>query len=380
MGVFFTVRISDFMRISTAMIAVTLLTSAPAMAQPAPTQAVPVGVVPATLQPVTKQADFVGRIEAIQRVDVRARVTGFLEAVLFKEGDTVKEGAPLYRIEKAPFEAAVLQARGALVQAQGTYANAAVSLQRAEELVKTSATSVATRDERKAAEQNAQGAVIRADADLRTATINLSYTDITAPIDGRIGRSAVTKGNVVSPDSGVLTVILSQDPMYATFPVSQREFLKVEETEKKLNTDTLLVKLRFADGSVYPHDGKINFVDVKVDRSTDTILVRATVPNPDGTLVDGQFVTVTVQGDKPDEQIVIPQAALISDQQGIYVFVADNGKASVRRIKVGPEVGTGVAVEDGLKAGEQVIVEGLQGIRPDTPVQATPARIAVPGG
>ena len=380
MGRVFILRINVFMRISAIIIAASLLSGAGAMAQQAPTQAIPVGVVPATLQPVTRSADFVGRIEAVQRVDVRARVTGFLEDVLFKEGDLVKAGDPLYQIEKPPFEAAVQQARGALVQAQGTYANATVALQRAEELIKTNATPVATRDERKAAEQNAQGGVIRADADLRTATINLSYTTITAPIDGRIGRSAVTKGNVVSPDSGVLTVILSQDPMYATFPVSQREFLRVEETERKLNTDALLVKLRFADGAIYPHDGKINFVDVKVDRSTDTILVRATVPNPENKLVDGQFVTVQVQGDTPNEKVVIPQSALISDQAGIYVFVADNGKAAVRRIKLGPEVGTNVAVEEGLKPGEQVIVEGLQAIRPDTPVQPSPARIAIPGG
>ncbi len=367
------------MRISARLGAAILLWGGAALAQPAPPAAIPVGVVAAALQPVTQSAGFVGRIEAIEHVDVRARVTGYLDAVLFKEGDTVKAGAPLYRIEQAPFQAALLQARGALLQAQGNYANASISRQRADELVKTNATSVATRDERLAAEQNAQGAVIRADADLKTATINLSYTEITAPIDGRIGRSAVTKGNVVSPDSGVLTVILSEDPVYVTFPVSQREFLRVQDTERKLNTDALRVKLTFADGTLYPRDGKIDFVDVRVDRSTDTVLVRAVVPNPDGTLVDGEFATVAVQGDTPDEKIVIPQSALISDQAGVYVLVADDGKAAIRRIKTGTEVGPNIVVESGLQANEQVIVEGLQSVRPGAAVLASPARATLPG-
>ena len=348
-----------------------------AVAQTAPQKPIPVGVVTAALQPVTRASAFAGRLEAVERVDVRARVTGFLDEVLFKEGDPVKAGDALYRIEKGPFEAALLQARGALLQAQATFANASIARQRAEELVKTSATSVATKDERVAAEQNAQGAVIKAEADVRTATINLSYTDITAPIGGKIGRSAVTKGNVVGPNSGVLTVILSEDPIYAVFPVSQREFLGIQKAGVKLNTDALKVKLRFSDGSVYPLEGKVNFVDVKVDRTTDTVLARAVVPNPNGLLVDGQFVEVQVEGDKPEEQIVVPQAALLADQGGTYVLVADGGKAVVRRVKLGPDLGPNIAVTDGLKAGDLVIVEGLQAIRPDSAVQPSPASIGV---
>jgi membrane fusion protein (multidrug efflux system) len=353
-----------------------LLLSAPASAQTIPPKAIPVGVVAASFQPVTRATAFAGRIEATERVDVRARVTGYLDEVLFKEGETANAGAPLFRIEKAPFEAAVLEARGALLQAQGTYANASIAKQRAEELVKTSATSVANRDERAAAEQNARGAVIRAEADLRTANINLSYTDITAPISGRIGRSALTKGNVVGPDAGVLTVILSEDPIYAVFPVSQRDFLEFQKAGAKLNTDTLVVRITFSDGSMYPLEGKINFVDVKVDRTTDTVLVRASFPNPKGVLVDGQFVNVQVQGDKPEEKVVIPQSSLMADQGGTYVLVADDGRAAVRRVKVGGNVGPNVAVLDGLKPGDLVIVEGLQGVRPDAPVLASPISLS----
>ena len=350
-----------------------MLSLAPAAnAQQAPGQSIPVGTVIATKQPVNRGVDFVGRVEAIDRVEVRARVTGFLQQTFFKEGETVKEGDKLFQIDPAPFEAAVQQAQGALLQAQGALTNASVQRSRAEELVKTSATSVATRDERVAAEKNAQGAVAMADADLKTATINLGYTTIISPITGRIGRAKVTKGNVVGPDSGPLVLIVSQDPMYVTFPVSQREFLRVRQEGHKADRDSLVVKLRFADGTAYSHDGKIDFVDVTVNRGTDTVSVRAQVPNPDGVLTDGEFMRVAVQGDAPEEKVVIPQAALLADQEGVYVFVVQDGKAVVKRIKTGGEVGTGVAVDQGLTGGEQVVVSGLQTLRPGAPVVASP--------
>lgn len=353
------------------------LLAAPALAQP---QAVAVGTVSAVVRPVTKSSDFVGRIDAIERVDIRARVKGFLQAVLFKEGDTVHEGDPLYRIEQEPFQAAVQQAQGALVQAQATFANASLQRARAEELVKTSAASVATRDQRVAEEQTAQGQVISADADLKTAKINLGYTEITAPITGKIGRTVVTKGNVVGPDSGVLTTIVSQDPMFVTFPVSQREFLQIQQEETKPSHEDLLVRIRFANGTEYGPPGKIDFVDVTVDRATDTLIVRARVPNPDGMLVDGQFVRVSVQAGKPDEKIVVPQSALISDQEGIYVFVVDDGKAAVKRIRPGAEIGRDIVVESGLSPGDQVVVEGIQSLRPGAAVTAHPAAAALTAG
>jgi membrane fusion protein (multidrug efflux system) len=337
-----------------------------------PGQPVPVGTVAADRQPVTSAIDFVGRVEAIDRVDIRARVTGFLQEAFFKEGDTVKEDAKLFQIDPAPFQAALQEAQGALLQAQSTLANASLQRARAEELVKSSATSVATRDERIATERNAQGSVAIADANLKTATINLGYTTITAPIAGRIGRAAVTKGNVVSPSSGALVLIVSQDPMYVTFPVSQREFLRVRKEGGTASRDNLVVKLRFADGSSYDQDGKIDFVDVTVNKGTDTVMVRARVANPNGALTDGQFVRVAVQGDTPTEKIVVPQAALLADQEGLYVFVVADGKAVVKRVKTGPDVGTGVAIEQGLTGGEQVVVSGLQSLRPGAPVVASP--------
>jgi len=348
-----------------------------AVAQQAPGQPSQVGTVVAAKQPVNQAIDFVGRVEATDRVEVRARVTGFLEQMSFKEGDTAKEGDKLFQIETGPFEAAVQQAKGALLQAEGLLTNASAQRVRADELVKTSAISVADRDQRVAAEQTAKGSVEIAQANLKTATINLSYTTIVASITGRIGRAKVTKGNVVGPDSGSLVLIVSQDPMYVTFPVSQREFLRLRQEGGKTNRDSFVVKLRFADGSAYNQDGKIDFVDVTVNRGTDTVSVRARVANPAGALTDGQFMRVAVQGDKPEEKIVVPQAALLADQEGIYVFVAQDGKAVVKRVKTGPEIGTGIAIEQGLSGGELVVVTGLQSLRPGAPVVASPIPAAV---
>lgn len=348
----------------------------PASGQQAP--AIPVGTVAAELRPITNTTDFVGRVEAPEKVDVRARITGFLQDVLFKEGDIVKVGDVLYRIEPETFQAAVQQAQGALLQAQGDLANATAQLARTEELVKTDTQSRALLDQRTAAQKTAQGAAIIADANLKTANVNLSYTAIAAPITGEIGRSKLTKGNVVSPDSGPLTEIVSRDPMYVTFPVSQRVFLDVER--RKGHEQALAVRLRFSDGSIYDQTGKINFVDVTVDQSTDTILVRATFPNPQGKLINGQLVRALVESDKPQEKVLIPQSALIADQQGIYVFVVEDGKATIRRIKPGGQTGAYAIVDDGLKPGDQVIVQGMETLRAGTSVLATPAPAPPAGG
>ncbi len=211
-----------------ASVAATLVTFGLCPAGAQQPQAIPVGTVTAERRPVEKALDFVGRVEAVGRVEVRARVKGFLDAVLFKEGEFVKAGAPLFTIEKGLFEADVKQAEGAVERDTAAKSLTEIQLSRASELLtKQSGTAVA-RDQARAADQQAQGQLTSDQANLKTAKINLGYTDITSPIDGKVGRTNVTKGNVVGPDSGPLTVIVSQDPMYVTFPVSQREFLRVE--------------------------------------------------------------------------------------------------------------------------------------------------------
>jgi membrane fusion protein, multidrug efflux system len=330
--------------------------------------AIPVGVVAAERKAVEKTLDFVGRVYAIDRVEVRARVTGYLEAVLFKEGETVKEGDPLYRIEKALFQATVEQAEGSLERSKASKIFSALQLQRAEELLAKNVGTPVTRDQAVATYSQAKGAVMIDEANLATAKTNLGYTDIVTPVAGKVGKTNITKGNVVGPDNGVLTIIVSQDPMYVTFPVSQREFLRARESERQFDINGK-VRLRFADGSIYPQTGRINFIDVTVDRSTDTMLVRAAFPNPGGELVDGQLVNVNLETGSPEQKVVIPQAALIIDQEGVYVFVVKDGKATINRVKTGGKSGTGAVIEQGLSGGEQVIVDGLQSLRPGAPVR-----------
>jgi membrane fusion protein (multidrug efflux system) len=186
------------------------------------------------------------------------------------------------------------------------------------------------------------------ETNLSSTTINLGYTDIVSPISGKVGRTNVTKGNVIGPDSGPLCMIVSQDPMYVTFPISQREFLRAQETGRKANIKSFKVRLRFADGAIYSEVGQVNFIDVTVDRATDTVLPRATFPNPSGGLIDDEQVRVRVESGTPEERVVVPQDALIADQEGIYVFVVEDGKAVVKRIKIaGEQQGADEVVEQG---------------------------------
>jgi membrane fusion protein, multidrug efflux system len=346
--------------------------SGPSSAQQSALPAVPVTTVIAQAKPITQSKDFVGRIEATDRVDIRARVTGYLEVILFKEGEFVRQGQPLYRIEQDLFKASVEQAEGSLEGAQASKKLSKVELDRAIQLLTSSYGTPQKRDQALAADENAAAKILTAKANLATAKINLGYTEIRSPITGKISRTKITRGNVVSPESGVLTTVVSQDPMYAVFPVSQREFLEIGRPKTNLERDLIRVTIRFPDGSIYDQKGRINFVDVSVDKSTDTVLVRATIPNPNGALIDGQLVRVNIDTGAPQEKVVVPQAALIADQQGTYVFAVEDGKAVVRRVKLGGEIGANTAIESGLKPGEQIIVEGLQGVRPGAPVLASP--------
>lgn len=288
------------MRLATLAIFALFTASAPTLAQQGDAPKISVGVVRAELKPVSNALDFVGRVEAIERVDVRARVTGFLDAIDFKEGEMVVAGAPLFRIEDGLFKAAVSEAEGALERSKSAKVLTEVQLDRAKDLLARDVGTVVARDQALAADEQAKGTILVNEASLQTAKINLGYTIITAPVAGKIGRSAVTKGNVVGPDTGPLTVIVSQDPMYVTFPVSQREFLRFQKSGEAPDATKLKATLRFADQSTYDQIGTINFVDVTVNRSTDTVLVRASFPNPNGALIDGQFVRVGVETEKAE--------------------------------------------------------------------------------
>lgn len=330
-----------------------------------------VGTVAVALKPVTGSLTVTGRVEAVDRVELRARVDGFLDAVTFTEGQTVAAGDVLYRIERGSFEAAVADAEGALAQARAARDLADVQLRRAEELLERASGTVVARDQAKAEADRSAGAVVSAEAALARARINLGYTEVTAPVAGRIGRTALTRGAVVGPSSGVLAVIVSQDPMHVSFPVSAREFLRADRQAQ--NRADLRVRLRFPDGSFYAQTGGLDFIDVSVDQATDTVMARTTIANPDRSLIDGQLVTVVIEQGTPVEKPVVPQEALIADQSGLYVFVVEDGKAAVRRIRPGPGMGAEMVIESGLAPGDLVIVEGVERVRPGVAVTARPA-------
>src|ERR1700676_5310770 len=355
-------------------------------AQPAASGPPAVGVVEAIKRPITETSEFLGRIEAVNRVNVVARVTAFLEKRLFEEGNEIKAGDHLYRLERGPFEADLASKQAVVAQLQATLENAKLTTDRARTLLGGPAGQQSTYDAALANQRSLEAQVQAAQAQVQSSQINLDYTDIRSPIDGKIGRTAVTEGNVVNPGSGVLTTIVSQDPMYVIFPVSVRRGLELRERyATRGGFNAVVIKIRLPDGRPYDQTGKLDFVDNTIAQSTDTFLVRGAIPNPPlhdpsttggpvRELTDGEFVTVMLEGVQPVEVLAIPRSAVLSDQQGDYVFTvgADN-KAEQHRIQLGQSTSTMAAVISGLKLGDKVIVEGLQRVRPGQPVSPGPA-------
>lgn len=364
----------------------TITTGAAGRTQPAPSGPPAVGVVEAIRRPITETSEFLGRIDAINRVNVVARVTAFLEERLFNEGAEIKKGDQLYRLERGPFEADLASKQAQVAQLQATLELAKLTTERARTLLGGPAGQQSTFDAALANERSLEAQVQAAQAQVQASQINLGYTVISAPIDGKIGRTAVTEGNVVGPSSGVLTTIVSQDPMYVTFPVPLRQGLELRERyAPQGGLEAVVIKLRLPDGRMYGQSGKLNFVDNTIAQSTDTITVRGEIANPIlrapsaagvtvHELTDGEFVTVVLEGVQPVEVLAIPRAAVLSDQQGDYVLVVDpDNKAEQRRILLGQSTPTIASVISGLAAGDQVIAEGLQRVRRGQTVSPGPA-------
>jgi membrane fusion protein (multidrug efflux system) len=328
-----------------------------------------VGVRPVAAQGVSQSFEFVGRIKAIEKVEVRARVEGFLEKVLFREGQAVKAGDLLYRIEKVQFQALVDQAQANLVAAEAMAVNAKVEHERALELSTKNFGSVAKVDQAVANLATANGKVLQEKAALVLARVSLEYADIRAPIDGRIGRTLYTAGNLINPASGILTTIVGQDPIYVQFPVSVRALEEIREARKRDGGDGSLskveIRIRLSNDRDYPHIGLWNFTDPMVNLQTDSLVMRGTIPNPEGTLADGQFVTAVIQERRQEMKLVVPQAALQIDQIGYYALIVD-GDHTVRqrRLTVGIKREGDIIVLGGLREGEHLIVDGIQKVRP----------------
>src|SRR3989440_8518115 len=274
-----------------------------------------VSVTPVVTREVTETIDYIGRLTAVDKVDIVARVQGFLEERNFKEGQYVKKGDLLFRIEQATYKAAVEQAQATLAKAKATEVNAKLQFERGKELVRNQNIPQATVDQRAADEAAAHAGVMEAQAALEQAEINLGYTEIRSPIDGRIGLAILTKGNLVQPSSGRLATIVSHDPIYVIFPVSQRNLLdlyrrRADDADK---STPVTVRIKLPNSTVYPHPAVANFLDVQVDPTTDTVAVRATVPNPEHLLIPGGGGRVSVERGAPKSAPTAPQAAVLLD-------------------------------------------------------------------
>ncbi|WP_420968038.1 efflux RND transporter periplasmic adaptor subunit [Bradyrhizobium sp. B120] len=357
-----------------------------AHAQAGPPGPPAVGVFDAVKRPVTETNEFLGRIEAPNRVNVVARVTAFLEKRNFVEGAEVKSGDLLYQLERGPFEADLASKKAQVAQLQATLVNAKLTADRAKALLGGPAGQQSSVDAAVANQQSLEAQIQAAQAQVDLSQINLDYTLIHSPIDGRISRTAVTEGNVVTPSSGTLTTIVSQDPMYVTFPVPVRESLDLRERyATRGGFKAVVIRVRLPDGRLYDKVGELNFVNNTIAQNTDTITLRGTIPNPSTytsaetggavrELTDNEFVTVLLEGVQPVEVLAIPRSAVLSDQQGEYVYVvgADN-KAEQKRIQLGQSTSTIAAVTSGIALGDKVIVEGLQKVKPGEVVAPGPA-------
>ncbi|QDF42064.1 efflux RND transporter periplasmic adaptor subunit [Bradyrhizobium symbiodeficiens] len=367
-----------------------LSTIAPAEAQVGQARPPAVGVMEAVRRPITESNDFLGRIESPHRVSVVARVTAFLEKRYYIEGSEVKAGDLLYQLERGPFEADLAAKKAQVAQLQAMLTDARLTTDRARTLLGGPAGQQSTYDAALANQQSLEAQVQAAQAQVDLSRINLDYTEVRSPIDGQIGRTAVSEGNVVSPGSGALTTIVSQDPMYVTFPVSVREVLALRDRSViGGGFKAVVIRIRLPDGRVYDQVGKLDFVNNTIAQNTDTIMLRGTIPNPvlkdksgdpltERELTDNEFVSVLLEGAEPVEVVAIPRSAVLSDQQGDYVFLlgADD-KVEQRRIQVGQSTPTVASVTSGLSPGEKVIVEGLQRVRPGQSVSPGPASALV---
>ena len=358
-----------------------------AEAQPAPNGPPAVGVVRVARQDITQSNEFVGRIQSIGRVSLVARVTAFLEKREFVEGAEVKQGDLLYQLEQPPFQAQVDFNKANVAQLEAQHTFAAQQLARAgfllarprpdgsRRLTKRSRTSIRWRRRWP-----------RRRRSLATAEINLGYTEIRAPIDGKISATAVTEGNVVSPNSGTLATLVSQDPMYVNFPVALRTALELRDKYvPKGGFNAVVIRLRLPTGKIYKQVGHLDYLSPTIDQNTDTITLRGVIPNPVlvaaepgqptlRELTDQEFVTVLLEGVQPVSVLAIPRAAVLSDQQGDYVYTVDKqNRAQIRRIHLGQSTPSTAIVTSGLNEGELVISEGVQRARPSEVVSPGPA-------
>jgi len=361
-------------------LALALSALAPAFAQNAPPE---VTVASPVVKPIVEDDEFVGRFEAVASVDVRARVSGYLQDVLFTDGALVKEGDPLFRIDQRVFQVALRQAQSQVEVAQASFNFAKEQLDRASALIQNGNIAQSVVDERRQNFLAASGAVEQAREELEQAQINLDYSEITATISGRIDRRKVTPGNLVRADDTVLTSIVSIDPIYFYFDIDERYFLAYSKDARTRGSALqeggggLDVRVRLSDERMTPFTGKLDFSENRIDAATGSMRVRAVIANPDGVLTPGLFGRINVPGSPANRGILIPDAAIVADQnRQVVMLVDDKGLVTPRVIRPGPRIDGYRVIREGLDGSETMVIEGIIRARPGATV--TPVRVELP--
>ncbi len=362
-----------------------LLSAQLALAQAAPPPPPAVTVSPPLQKEITEWDEFTGQFAAVDYVEVRARVSGYLTEIHFEDGQMVKQGDLLFVIDPRPYEATLAAAQAQLGQANAQLDLAQRQLDRSSELKTKGFEPVANYDQRVSELKVAAAAVESAKAAIRSAELNVEFTQIKAAVSGRISNHLVSVGNLVSGGEGsgttLLTTIVSLDPIYFDFDMSEADYLAYQRaTEKGLMKSTrdrsVPVALHLTDEKVWPHQGKLNFVDNQVDRNSGTIRVRAEFPNPDFFLTPGQFGRIRIPGSEPYEAILVPDAAVVTDQSRKEVMVVgDDGTVVPKVVRVGPSYDNLRIIRSGLAASERIVIDGIMRARPGAKVTPQPGKI-----
>lgn len=370
----------------------TALTACGENTPPTPSPSTPKPMLPLpvkTVQPLRREVldwdEYTGRIEAVESVDIRARVSGYLEEVRFKDGDKVKKGDLLFMIDRRTYAAELKRAEAELERTRTKLELAGNDLKRAERLRQSKAISDEEYDSRSKGLAESTATMHSAEAAVEMARLNLDFTQVRSPIDGRIGRELITSGNLVVGDQTLLTTVVSIDPIYVYLDADERSILKyrrlsAKDQRSRGSGGRIVAQLGLIDESGYPHQGFIDYVDPRMDATTGTLRVRGVFPNPGELLSPGLFARVRIHGGSPYPALLIPGRAITTDQDHKYVWVAQpDGGVEYRKITPGGQFGSFRVIKEGLQPDDAIVVDGIAKLRPGVKIKAESTTVPYDG-